>query len=87
MGQARKVDTYMTFNTVALSGLGLSVTGLLGGSFPSARANRLARYPSESLTAQEAQDYVDAHNDRLQQELGLTDQEVWAFEVGAEDGG
>ena len=56
---------------------------LLGGSFPSAKANRLVRYPSSTLTADEAQQYVDSHNDRLQQELGLTAQEVWSFEVGS----
>ncbi len=85
MGAAQEVDTYFIFNNVALGGLGVAVTGMLGGSFPSARASRLARYPSESLSAQEAQSYVDGHNERLQSELGLSDEEVWAFEVGADE--
>ena len=85
MGQAQNAESYYTFNAVSLGGVGLVVSGLMGGSFPSAKASQLARYPSMSVSAEEAQEYVDTHNDRLRDELGLTTQEVWAFEVGAED--
>lgn len=83
MGQAQDRDTWYIFNDVALAGVGLTVGGMIGGSFPSAKASRLHRYPSATLSAGEAQEYVDAHNERLQAELGLSAQEVWAFEIGA----
>lgn len=83
MGQAQDRETWYIFNDVALAGVGLTVGGMIGGSFPSAKASRLHRYPSSTLSAGQAQEYVDAHNEQLQAELGLSAQEVWAFEIGA----
>lgn len=82
MGAAEELSTAQAYNTVALGGVGFLVTGLVAASFPSAKAHKLARYPSATLTVDEAQGLVDRHNDALREELGLSADEVWSIEVG-----
>jgi hypothetical protein len=65
----------------ALAGVG----GVVIGSFPSARASRLERYPSATMPREEAQRLAAAHNERLRLQLGLSPAEVWMLEVGADE--
>jgi len=68
------------FTTLTLNSIGATVAGLFAGSFPSARAERLRRYPSASVGIREAEILADEHNERLRKELGLTAEDVWEIE-------
>lgn len=70
------------FNQVALGGAGVAAVGLIGGSFPSAKARRLSYDTSETLSLTEAQALVRKKNEALRQELGLSPDDVWQAESG-----
>lgn len=73
---------YYQFNSMILPSIGLTVGGVFMGSFPAARAERLRRYPSESMSIDSAQQLADEHNDRLRESLGLSPEDVWELEAG-----
>ena len=80
MQAADNREQFENANLIGLGGAALTVTGLLGASFPSAKARRLERYPSASMGPAEAQRLIDAHNEHLAQDLGLQPREVWQIE-------
>ncbi len=75
-------DQAVLANRIVLGSTAGAAVGLVAGSFPRARSDRLARDPSATLSAPEAQRLADAHNDALRAELGLAPADVWALEVG-----
>lgn len=78
------VDTrrdYQTFNAVTLGGTLVMATGFIGTSFPRGKESALRRYPASSIGSGEAQRLVDAHNETLREELGLSAADVWALEA------
>lgn len=84
----RTADTRLEqiyFSQVTTGGTLLGITGLVVGSFPSSKANRLERYPAAVMSPEEAREAAGAHNESLRQELGLTPQEVWLMEMGSDE--
>lgn len=67
-------------NRLVLGGSAVGAGGLLVGSFPRARAERLVRYPSASMDFDAARQMADQHNEALRGELGLTPAEAWSLE-------
>lgn len=80
LDQARTPDQAWVANQVLLGGSLASVAGLVVGSIPRGKAERLLRVPSASLRYPEARALADRHNDALREELGLTPAEVWSVE-------
>ncbi len=80
LDQARTPDQAWVANQVLLGGSLASVAGLVVGSVPRGKAERLQRVPSLSLRYPEARALADRHNDALRDELGLTPAEVWSVE-------
>lgn len=80
VGLADDFESARTFDTLSWAGATVTVGGLLAGSFPTARASRLSRVPAATLTSEEATALVDAHNEKLAGELGLSPDEVWQVE-------
>jgi hypothetical protein len=80
LDQARTPDQAWVANQVLLGGSLASVAGLVVGSIPRGKADRLQRIPAASLRYQEARTLADRHNDALREELGLTPAEVWSVE-------
>jgi len=80
MNLAEDEESWRVGSNVALGGITVSLTGLLGASFPSAKASRLTRSPAAVLGLPEAQRLVDGHNERLRTSLNLTPEEVWQIE-------
>ncbi len=77
---ADTADEVQTWSSVTLGGSLLAVGGLVGATFPMGKANRLAADPAASVSWSEAQDWVDAYNDQLREELGLSPEEAWRIE-------
>lgn len=77
-------DQARVANRVVLAGTGFATGGLLIGSFPRAKASRLSRYPSITLSADQANELADAHNAELRDDLGLSPAEVWDIELGGD---
>lgn len=65
---------------MTLGGVGAMLTGFIGGSFPSAKASDLRYYPATTFDPRALQRDLDAANDRLRVELGLTPAEVLRLE-------
>lgn len=84
MASATAPDQYRVGNTVALGASGVAMGGLLGTSFPTSNAARLRRLPAASMASTEAQALIDQHNDALRESLGLSVEDVWVMEMGAE---
>jgi hypothetical protein len=72
---------YDTFNAVTLGGTLVMATGFIGNSFPRGKESALRRYPSATMGSDEAQQLIDAHNEALREELGLSAADVWALEA------
>ncbi len=66
---------------LTFGGLALGTTGLVGASFPASRATRLTHYPSAVMDRADAQAMADRHNRALQQELGLSPQDLLLIEL------
>jgi len=77
-------ELFYQYSSLMTPSIGLALGGMLAGSFPAARAERLRRYPSESIGIQEAQALADAHNDALRASLGLSPEDVWVIESADE---
>ena len=82
MSVASTEHTWRTWNMVALGGSLSGVGGMIAGSIPASRASQLARHPRTSMTSEEAQALIDAYNESLREELGLTPKEVWLMDMG-----
>lgn len=80
LDQARTPGEARVANQVLLGGSLSSVAGLVVGSIPRGKADRLQRLPALSLRYQEARTLADRHNDSLRETLGLTPAEVWTVE-------
>ena len=75
----RAYDAGVYVSTAGMAGL---LTGFIVGSFPASRARALRDYPSTSMPRESVQQDVDAYNERLRVELGLTpDQALRAEEL------
>lgn len=77
---ARSAEEYYLYSSMILPSLGVTVGGLLGGAVPAARAERLRRYPIDSIGIVRAQELADEHNEALRQSLGLHPEDVWEIE-------
>lgn len=74
------------WGSVGAAGLGATVIGLIGGSFPAATANRLRTDFPRVTDIRDAQVAADAYNEELRVELGLTpDQALRVEEQAAEE--
>jgi len=76
MNNARTVVAYEDWRTVGLVGVTALFGGVIGGSFPTAKARRLAGEPSEIRTFDEIQQEILEHNEALRLDLGLTAREA-----------
>lgn len=85
MSTAKNVDAYKTFNLVSLSGTVVTIGGLFGASFPSAKAQRLYKYPGATMSSDAANDLAHAANEKLRQELEIAPDEAWLLDLGATD--
>ena len=85
MSTAKNVDAYRAFNRVSLSGTVLTIGGLFGASFPSAKAQRLYKYPGASMSSDAANDLAHGANERLRQQLEIAPNEAWLLDLGATD--
>ncbi|TNE86751.1 MAG: hypothetical protein EP330_20845 [Deltaproteobacteria bacterium] len=61
---------------MAVAGLGVMGLGLVGGTFPVARARRVEWDPTESLPLYEVEVELADYNDALRRELGLREADV-----------
>jgi hypothetical protein len=78
---ARSAEQYYFYGNMVLPSLGVTVGGLLAGAIPAAQAERLRRYPTESIGIDQAQELADGHNEELRQSLGLQPEDVWQLEA------
>ena len=85
MATAEEMNTYGTFNLVSLGGTIVTIGGLFGASFPGSKAQRLYKYPGNTLSSDEANDLAYAANERLRQELEIAPNEAWLLDLGATD--
>ena len=85
MATDEELNTYGTFNLVSLGGTIVTIGGLFGASFPGSKAQRLYKYPGNTLTSDEANDLAHAANERLRQELEIAPNEAWLLDLGATD--
>ncbi len=83
---ANSPEEARTWATVGAVGLGASLVGMIGGSFPAASASKLRSQYSKSVDIGEAQQAVEAQNERIRSELELTPEQVFAVEVAPETG-
>jgi hypothetical protein len=83
MGASGDIETYRSFNTVALSGTTLTIGSLLGASFPAAKGTKLYRYPGATMTADRANTLAHTHNENLRKDLGIQPEEAWLLDLGA----
>ena len=83
MATATEIDTYGTFNLVSLGGTIVTIGGLFGASFPGSKAQRLYKYPGNTLSSDEANDLAHAANERLRQKLEIAPNEAWLLDLGA----
>ncbi len=68
------------YSLAGLAGSGVSLVGFIGGAIPSARA-RHTRYDFPYVTdSKTAQSEIDAYNERLRTELGLSTADVMRAE-------
>ena len=74
-------DAYQ-WSQVSFLGATTTVVGLVGGSFPSSKAQRLRRVPAATMSVDEANRLANRHNEQLRQELGLSPDDVWRLEQG-----
>jgi len=72
---------YQSGNSVSFASTLVIAGGFIGSSFPRGRASALRRQPSSTMGGEEAQAMVDAHNETLRRELGLSAADVWALEA------
>lgn len=72
---------YQSGNSVSFASTLVIAGGFIGSSFPRGRASALRRQPSSTMAGEEAQAMVDAHNETLRRELGLSAADVWALEA------
>jgi hypothetical protein len=66
---------------LTFGGLAVGMTGLIGASFPASRASRLESYPGAVVNRPEAEEMAERHNKALQQELGLTTEDLLLLEL------
>ena len=66
---------------LTFGGLAMGTTGLVAASFPASRATRLTHYPSAVMKRADAEDMARRHNRALQQELGLTPEDILLIEL------
>jgi hypothetical protein len=72
-------DAYQ-WSQVSFVGATTTVVGLVGGSFPSSKAQRLRRVPAATMSVDEATRLATRHNEQLREKLGLSPDDVWRME-------
>jgi hypothetical protein len=72
------------WGAIGAVGLGFAVGGLVGGSIPAASATRLRTDFTKTVDIVDAQKAVDARNEALRAELGLTPEQALAVESEAQ---
>jgi hypothetical protein len=85
MSTAKDLSTYLAYNMVSLGGTMMTITGLFGASFPSAKAQRLYKYPGTTMSSDEANDLAHGANETLRQSLEIAPTEAWLLDLGATD--
>ena len=83
LGVTGDPDINRMYNNLMVGGAGVAAVGLVGSSFPSARARELSHDLPASISLAEAQAMAAKHNDALRQQLGLSPAEVWGVESQA----
>jgi hypothetical protein len=79
---ARDTGTFHTWNVVSTAGLVAGITGVVVGRGQSGRAARLGHDFSGTLDHEETQSQIDAFNEQLRVELGLTRADVYPILTG-----
>jgi hypothetical protein len=84
VAQVSTADPYINYygHWTTLGGAGAMILGFVGGSFPSAKAERLETRPDEWLEARQLQEEIADHNARLGAELGLTPEQTLLLDSG-----
>lgn len=67
---------FMWYRRASAAGSITAIAGFIGGSVPSARAQRLENDPSYRFTPEQVQPHLDRANESLRQELDLSPQHV-----------
>lgn len=80
MDGSRTADDYYTWGAVSTAGLSAMVVGFVGGSFPSASARTLEWVPAATRPLEAVEQEVNAHNERLAEQLGLTPSQALQME-------
>lgn len=83
MSAAKKLPMYRQYNWVALGGTGVTISALMGASFPTAKATKLFRYPGVSMNSDEANALAHTHNETLREKLEIQPSEAWLLDLGA----
>jgi hypothetical protein len=74
---ARDIDTFHAWNVVSTAGLVAGISGVVVGRGQSGRAQRLGHDFSGTLDVQETQTRIDAYNEQLRLDLGLSQGDVY----------
>lgn len=80
VGTAETSEDQYRWSTVGTVGLGATVVGLIGGSFPAASATRLRTDYGRTVDILSAQRTADGYNESLRQDLDLTPEEALRVE-------
>ena len=73
-------DINVMYNNLMVGGATVAAVGLVGSSFPSARARSLQHDLPASISLADAQAIAAKRNEALRQELSLSPAEVWGVE-------
>lgn len=73
-------DSYALYRGAALGGVVLAVGGFVGGSLPASRARGLQEDVGYRFTVEQVQPRLDAYNEQLRRDLGLSAQDVLILE-------
>lgn len=76
-------DINILYNNLMVGGATVAAVGLVGSSFPSARARSLQTDLPASISLAEAQEMAAKRNEALRQELSLSPAQVWGVESQA----
>ncbi len=79
--RADQLSEELIAQQLTFGGLAMGTTGLVVASFPASRATRLTHYPSAVMDRDDAQSMVERHNRAVQQELGLTEEDLLLIEL------
>lgn len=82
--QATSEEELYLYSNVTLAGSLVCFGGLLASSFPASKEHALIRSPLSSLSKVDVENKIDAYNDQLRENLGLSIEDVWYIESGGQ---